>query len=71
MMKGNESVQDFLSRAMTIISRMRSYDVQITYQTIEEIFLRSSIPKFGHVVAAIKESKYLSKFSFDELMGSL
>ena len=64
-------MQDFLSRAMTIISQMRSYGDQITNQTVVEIFLRSMTPKFDRVVAAIKESKDLSKFSFDELMGSL
>jgi len=71
MMKGNEPVQDFLSRAMAIISQMRSYGDQITDQTVVEKILRSLTPKFDHVVAAIEESKDLSKFSFDELMGSL
>lgn len=69
--KENESVQDFLSRTMAIISQMRSYGDQITDQTVVEIFLRSLTPKFDHVVAAIEESKDLSKFSFDELIGSL
>ena len=58
IMKSNELVQDYLSRAMEMISQMRSYGDQITYQ-------------FDHVVAAIEESKDLSNFSFDELIGSL
>ena len=42
MMKGNEPMQDFLSRQMTIISQMRSYVDKITDQTVVENILRSS-----------------------------
>ena len=56
---------------MAIINQMRSHGDQTTNQIIVEIFFRSLIPKFDHVVAAIEESKDLSNFSFDELMGSL
>ena len=50
---------------------MRSCGDKITDQTIVEKVLRSLTPKFDHVVAAIEESKDLSVFSFEELMGSL
>ncbi|KAH0661062.1 hypothetical protein KY290_029883 [Solanum tuberosum] len=71
MMKSGESIASFLSRAMTIVSQMRSYGEKVTDQIIVEKVLRSLNPKFDHVVAAIEESKDLSVFSFDELMGSL
>ncbi|XP_073021591.1 uncharacterized protein [Primulina eburnea] len=71
IMNKGESIADFLSRAMAISSQMRSYGEKINDQTIVEKVLRSLTPKFDHVVAAIEESKDLSVFSFDELMGSL
>ncbi|XP_059295372.1 uncharacterized protein LOC132048691 [Lycium ferocissimum] len=71
MMKSGESIADFLSRATTIVSQIRSYDEKVTDQTIVEKVLRSLTPKFDHVVTAIEESKDLSSFSFDELIGSL
>ncbi|XP_044478092.1 uncharacterized protein LOC123205234 [Mangifera indica] len=40
-------------------------------QTIVEKVLRSLPSKFNHVVAAIEESKNLSTYSLNELMGSL
>ncbi len=49
---------------MAIVSQMRSYRELVSDQTV--------VAKvFDHLVAAIEESKDLSVFSFDELMGSL
>ncbi|CAL5412844.1 unnamed protein product [Camellia sinensis] len=70
-MKNGESIADFLSRVMTIVSQMRSYGEKISDETVVAKVLRSLTPKFDHVVAAIEESKDLPVFSFDELMGSL
>ncbi|KAH0748093.1 hypothetical protein KY290_027325 [Solanum tuberosum] len=71
MMKNRESIADFLSRAVAIVSKIQSCGEKVTDQTIVEKILRSLTPKFDHVVAAIEESKDLSIFFFDELMGSL
>ncbi|GAV79032.1 UBN2 domain-containing protein, partial [Cephalotus follicularis] len=70
-MKNVETVQDFLSRVTPIVSQMKSYGEEISDETVVAKVLRSLTPKFDHVVAAIEESKDLSVFSFDELMGSL
>ncbi|GKD82386.1 hypothetical protein Tco_1349225, partial [Tanacetum coccineum] len=53
------------------MSQMRSYGDSITDETVVAKVLTSLTPKFDDVVAAIEESKDLSIFSFDELMGSL
>lgn len=52
IMKNGDSIYGFLSRALTIISQMRSYVEKITDQTIVEKVLRSLTPKYNHVVAA-------------------
>nr|GEY37939.1 putative Gag-Pol polyprotein, identical [Tanacetum cinerariifolium] len=70
-MKNNESVQEFLARVSSVVGQMRSYGDQITDETVVAKVLRSLSSKFDHIVAAIEESKDLSTFSFDELMGSL
>ncbi|KAF7826562.1 Retrovirus-related Pol polyprotein from transposon TNT 1-94 [Senna tora] len=70
-MNNGESFQAFLSKVSTIVSQMRSFGEKISDQKIVEKVLRSLTLKFDHVVAAIEESKDLSVFSFDDLMGSL
>ncbi|XP_023522604.1 uncharacterized protein LOC111786601, partial [Cucurbita pepo subsp. pepo] len=71
LMTNGESIADFLSRAMAIVSQMRTYGEKISDETIAAKVLRSLTPKFDHVVAAIEEAKDLSILSLDELMGSL
>ena len=70
-MTNGESIADFLSRAMAIVSQMRTYGEKISDETIVAKVLRSLTPKFDHVVAAIEEAKDLSILSVDELMDSL
>ncbi|KAJ8616030.1 hypothetical protein MRB53_035402 [Persea americana] len=70
-MKNDENISEFLSKTTAVVSQMRTYGAKIDDQTIVEKVLRSLNSKFDHVVAAIEESKDLSIFSFDELMGSL
>lgn len=69
--KCGESVHDFRSRVSVIANQMRSFAEEIIDQTILAKFLRSLAPKFDYIVAAIGESKDLSTYSFNELMGSL
>ena len=55
-MTNGESIVDFLSRAMAIVSQMCTYGEKILDETI---------------VTTIEEAKDLSIISIDELMGSL
>ena len=71
LMTNGESIADFLSRSMAIVSQMRTYGEKISNETIVAKVLRSLTPKFDHVVTAIEEAKDLSILSIDELMSSL
>ncbi|KAL8126682.1 hypothetical protein AgCh_013810 [Apium graveolens] len=66
-----ESVQTYLSRVTEIVSQMRSYGEEISNETIVSKVLRSLNENWNNIVPAIEESKDLSTFTFDELMGSL
>ncbi|KAK2975599.1 hypothetical protein RJ640_003036 [Escallonia rubra] len=70
-MKSDEYVQDFLFRVSGIVNQIKSYDEKLEDEIVVAKVLRSLTTKFDHVVAAIEESKDLSIFLFDELMGSL
>ena len=70
-MKDKEFVQAFLSRVSRIVNHMKSYGGNISNETVVCKVLRSPTSKFDYVVAAIKESKGMSTYSFDELMSFL
>ncbi|KAK4370361.1 hypothetical protein RND71_009836 [Anisodus tanguticus] len=70
-MKTNESIQDYMSRVFSIVKLMKSYGENISDEIVVAKVLRFLTNKFEHVVVAIEESKNLSDYSFDELIGSL
>nr|GEV32544.1 retrovirus-related Pol polyprotein from transposon TNT 1-94 [Tanacetum cinerariifolium] len=70
-MQKNEKVQEYLSRVSRIVNHIKSLGESLSNKTIVCKVLRSLPSKFDHVVDAIEESKDLSAYTFDELMGSL
>lgn len=70
-MGNSDSVQGFLDNVIKTVNAMRAYGEEISGRKIVEKVLRSLPHKYDHVVAAIEESKDLSKYTFNDLMGSL
>ncbi|XP_031256146.1 uncharacterized protein LOC116114132 [Pistacia vera] len=70
-MKQGESVNDYFSRTMAVVNKMRLYDDQMTNVTIVEKLLRSMTPKFDYVICLIKESNDIDELSIDELQSAL
>jgi transposase InsO family protein len=70
-MTESKTVDQFMTRVMGIVNQIRLIGETITDQRIVEKILRSLPKKFEMVVTTILESKDLSKFSIDELIGSL
>jgi hypothetical protein len=70
-MTESENVDQFMTRVMGIVNQIRLTGEAIPDQRIVEKVLKSLPKKFEMVVTAILESKDLSNFSVDELMGSL
>ena len=66
-----EPVQEFLSRVSGIVIHMRTCGENVSSEIIVCKVLKSLTKDFDHAVAAIEESKNLSKYTFDSLMGSL
>ena len=70
-MTDSENVDQSMTRVMGIVNQIRLTGEAIPDQCIVEKVLRSLPKKFEMVVTAILESKDLSSFSIDELIGSL
>ena len=71
LMKNSESVQELFSRVFTIVNQIRALGENLSDQRIVEKVLSSLPSKFDYIVAAIEESKDLSSYSFNELIGSM
>lgn len=70
-MKSGESIQDYVSRVLTLVYHIRALGEELNEQTVVEKILRSLTPKFCHVVSSIIEAKDLSALGVKELSGSL
>jgi hypothetical protein len=71
-MSESESVDQFMTKVMGIMNRLRiNGEKELTDQRVVEKVLRSLPKKFEMVVTALLESKDLTKFSIEELTGSL
>ena len=70
-MGDKESVQIYLNKVTEFVSQMSSYGENIISEDVVSKVLRSLNMVWKHVVPAIVGSKYLSSYTFDELMGSL
>ena len=70
-MTESKNVDQFMTRVMGIINQIKLTGEAIPDQHIVEKVLKSLPKKFKMVVTTILESKDLSPFSIDELIGSL
>lgn len=70
-MKDREKANEFISRVMELVSKLRSNAYQIQETTIIEKILRSMTPKYNFVVCAIEEGNDTSTMTLDELESSL
>ncbi|KAL0558905.1 hypothetical protein IC582_003491 [Cucumis melo] len=70
-MKETEPIEEFFNRILVIVNSLRSNGEEVGDQRVVEKILRSMPRKFEHIIVAIEESKDLSTFSINSLMGSL
>jgi gag-polypeptide of LTR copia-type len=70
-MNQGESVQVFLIRVTSIVNQIKSCGDDLTKKIVVMKVLHNLTSKFDYVVTTIEESKDLSTYSFDELMGPL
>nr|GEU73985.1 zf-CCHC domain-containing protein/DUF4219 domain-containing protein/UBN2 domain-containing protein [Tanacetum cinerariifolium] len=66
-----ESVDDAFVRFNTIISSLKALDEGFSSKNYVTKFLKAHHPKWRSKVTAIKESKGLTSFSLDKLIGNL
>ncbi|XP_074290249.1 uncharacterized protein LOC141616980 [Silene latifolia] len=70
-MKKGESVDDFFSRMMAIVNKMRIHGKKKDDSIVVDKILRSLTKDYNFIVCSIEESKNLDELSIDELQNSL
>ncbi|XP_024193672.1 uncharacterized protein LOC112197283 [Rosa chinensis] len=70
-MKEGEKVDNYVSRTLTVVNKMKVHGERMEQNVVVEKILRSMTSKFNYVVCSIEESNDLSTMSIDELHGSL
>lgn len=69
-MEAFDSVNQFMTNVMGIVNQIQINGENIEAPKVVEKVLMSLPRKYEMVVIAIIESKYLEKFSIEELIGS-
>lgn len=70
-MRGDEKIVDYLLRVDEIINVVRGIGKSVPNDVIVKKVLRSLTTRYDTKFLAIEEAKDLSRFSMDELFGSL
>jgi hypothetical protein len=70
-MKDFDSIDQFTYRVMELVNQIRKNGDELVDQKVVEKVLRSLPRKFDAIVVVIEESKDLTKYFMDELVGSL
>ncbi|XP_039117654.1 uncharacterized protein LOC120253383 [Dioscorea cayenensis subsp. rotundata] len=70
-MKHAENVQDYITRVLDIVYRIRLLEEEVPDKVVVSKILRSLAPRFKHVVSSIIEAKDLKTLSVEVLSGSL
>lgn len=70
-MKNGEKIQEFISRVLDIVYKIRALGEKVPEHAVVGKILRSLTPDFKHVVSSIVEAKDLSTLTVEELGGSL
>jgi len=66
-----ESVDEYFSRTLSIVNKMKMHGERMKQVTIVEKILRSMATRFNYVVCSIEESNDVTTLSVDELQSSL
>ncbi|PNX56747.1 retrovirus-related Pol polyprotein from transposon TNT 1-94, partial [Trifolium pratense] len=66
-----ESIDDYFSRTLTIVNKMKMHGEAMTQGTLVEKILRSLTSRFNYVACSIEESNDVTTWTVDQLQSSL